>query len=99
MDTSTRAPRWVVTGVLGLAVLGAGGCASSPPSVSEQLGPAVVVAGPAESTLSRPPATKASLQASGGTATDSDSGGAKKVTAPSPQTVNSPTTPPSAATP
>ena len=99
MDTSTRAPRWVVTGVLGLAVLGAGGCASSPASVSEQVGPAVVVARPAESTLSRPPATKASLQASGGTATDSESGGAKKVTAPSPQTANSPTTPPSAATP
>jgi hypothetical protein len=99
MDTSTRAPRWVVTGVLGLAVLGAGGCASSPPSVSEQLGPAVVVAGPAESTLSRPPTTKASLQASGGTSAEADPGGAKKVTAPSPQTANSPTTPPSAATP
>ena len=31
MDAPNRAPRWIVTGVLGLAVLGTAGCASSPP--------------------------------------------------------------------
>lgn len=99
MDAPNRAPRWIVTGVLGLAVLGTAGCGSSPATVAEA-GPAVVVAGPAEPTVSRPPAPTGSLRASGGGSTAAhDSGDAKKVSAPSPQSARSPKSPPSAPTP
>lgn len=43
MDAPTRAGRWLVSGALGLAVLGAGGCATETQPAAKQAGPAVVV--------------------------------------------------------
>lgn len=67
METSTRGGRWLVSGVLGLAVLGAAGCGGpgASPSTSEQVGPAVVLNAPADSGLSKPPASKSTSKAAG----------------------------------
>ena len=103
-SSSTHA-RWLVTGVLGLAVLGTSGCATETAALTQQVGPAVVLNGPAEGRQAKPPATPTSTKASAGTgATAGDDKGSrdgtvKKVPPASPQSVNSPETPPSAPTP
>lgn len=109
-DSSARAARWLVSGVLGLAVLGSAGCATTgTAAVTQQVGPAVVLDGPKASSA-KPPSTRSSAKASaGGRAAEvseekaskptSKDGGVKKVTPASPQSVNSPVTPPSAPTP
>ena len=50
----------MVSGVLGLAVLGAAGCGGpgASPGTSEPVGPGVVLDAPAGSGLSKPPAPK-----------------------------------------
>ncbi|MFT4295600.1 MAG: hypothetical protein QM582_09320 [Micropruina sp.] len=58
METSTRAGRWLVSGALGLAMLGAGGCATSAAPSSEDAGPAVVLNAPADAGPARPPSAK-----------------------------------------
>lgn len=99
-----------MTGVLGLAVLGSAGCATTGrAAVTEQVGPAVVLDGP-RAGAAKPPSTLASARSSAGAngATVSDGkaskqtskdDGVKKVSPASPQSVNSPMTPPSAPTP
>ena len=113
METSTRSGRWLVSGVLGLAVLGAAGCSADANPSSQQAGPAVVLNAPADSGLSKPPSSKtADVRTTGGAGTaisavtpDRDVA-TKKVPAAKPKSINdspdsppSPRTPPSADTP
>ena len=107
METSTRSGRWLVSGVLGLAVLGAAGCSADANPSSQQAGPAVVLNAPADSGLSKPPSSKtADVRTTGGAGTaisavtpDRDVA-TKKVPAAKPKSINdSPDSPPSADTP
>ncbi|MFT4217109.1 MAG: hypothetical protein QM619_08005 [Micropruina sp.] len=59
MDTSNRGGRWLVSGAIGLAVLGTAGCARSGPT-SQQAGPAVVLSAPTQAVPSKQPSAKAS---------------------------------------
>ncbi|HMQ36728.1 MAG TPA: hypothetical protein PKA07_04135 [Micropruina sp.] len=107
METSTRSGRWLVSGVLGLAVLGAAGCSADANPSSQQAGPAVVLNAPADSGLSKPPSSKtADVRTTGGAGTaisavtpDRDVA-TKKVPAAKPKSINdTPDSPPSADTP
>lgn len=103
MDTSNPVPgrggRWLVTGVLGLAVLGATGCATDTGHRSQPAGPAVVLDAPSGAGgLSRPPTEKvtAGSKADSDAATTSvgpDDRTTKQVPAAKPKAIESPNTP------
>lgn len=96
---------WVITGVLGLAVLGSG-CATQPAghAASQQVGPAVVLEVDRVSTVA-PPAHIAPTKASGGTgaavsaSSPDDDDSAKRVPVGKPKSMDSADSAPSAPTP
>lgn len=107
MENSTNR-RWVITGVLGLALMGAGCSAGADPLTPG--GPAVVMDAAGQSTKSvAPPSEKLvglSTTGNGGSGTTSartpsaaSPATAKKVPAASPRAVNSPESPASADSP
>lgn len=57
MDAPIRAGRWLVSGALGLAVLGVGGCATQADPDVKQAGPAVVVNAGVDVGPVKPPVT------------------------------------------
>lgn len=102
-----------MSGVLGLAVLGAAGCAGpagASPSTSEQVGPAVVLNAPADAGAAKQPSSKATSKAkdtkskAGATTaisaiTPDDDGATKKVPAAKPKPAkDSPNSAPTAKT-
>lgn len=99
MQTSTS--RWVVTGVLGFAMIGTG-CANGTTAgaVSQEAGPAVVLEAGRLTTARPPAATAAKVSAGAGALTSASTpdDAAKKVPAAKPKSA-SPETPPSADTP
>ncbi len=100
METSSSGGRWLVSGVLGLAVLGTAGCATTATPASRDAGPAVVLNVPAEPTPSASASPTAKPSPVKAKATASADGTAKKVPAPSPESANEgPDSPPSARTP
>ncbi len=112
METTNRGGRWLVSGVLGLAVLGTAGCAGGAGPSSQQAGPAVVLNAPADTGLSKPPSGKSAAVKGAGTGSASpsatpDADRTTKQVPPakpksvndSPDTGNTPKSPPSARTP
>lgn len=102
MDTSNsglnRGGRWLVTGVLGLAVLGAAGCATESGHRSQPAGPAVVLDAPSGTGLRVPPAENAAAVANAGsgpakTSVSPDDRTSKQVPAAKPKPIDSPNTP------